>query len=433
MEPVLVHPDFEKPFFIHCDASRFGVGACLMQKDCNDNDRAICFFSKKLNGAQKNYTVTELECLAVILAVEKFRPYVELHEFTIVTDHSALKWLMNQKDLNGRLARWSLRLQRYEFNIQHRKGQHNVVPDALSRENDIAEICHTMPLVNLSDDSFNSEEYANIRETINKNSVSLPDLKVSDNFIYKRVLPRTGQDNDELKIWRLWIPSQLTPTLIEQAHTSDEGLHHGTQKILYKLKQLYFWPKMGSQVAEFIRNCEKCKLVKTTNNILRPQMGQVFNVVKPFQHIYMDFIGPYPRTKAGYTQVLVVLDQLTKFPIIAPLRKATSLTTIEALEKLVFSTFNVPETILTDKGSQFMSNVFQNFLDVYGITHLPTPPHHPQANASERLNQTIIQGIRMQMENDHTKWDQGLNSIAFALRSSFHETIGMSPPFRSIW
>lgn len=65
VEPVLVHPDFQKPFFIHCDASRFGVGACLMQKDCEGNDRAICFFSKKLNSAQKNYTVTELECLAV--------------------------------------------------------------------------------------------------------------------------------------------------------------------------------------------------------------------------------------------------------------------------------------------------------------------------------------------------------------------------------
>lgn len=428
-EPVLVHPNFEKPFFIHCDASRFGVGACLMQKDTDDEDRAICFFSKKLNSSQKNYTVTELECLAVVLAVEKFRPYIELQEFTIVTDHSALKWLMNQKDLNGRLARWSLRLQRFEFKIQHRKGQHNVVPDALSREGDIAEISHTMPLVDLTDEAFTSEEYVKLRETITQNSESLPDLKVSENFVYKRILPRTGSDNDELVVWRLWIPTPLTQNLIHQAHTCDDGLHYGSAKVIHKLKQLYFWPKLGSQVHEFIRNCEKCKAVKNTNTVLRPEMGKPFIVERPFQHLYMDFIGPYPRTKAGFTQVLVVLDQLTKFPILAPLRSATSLTTIEALEKLVFSTFNVPETILTDKGSQFMSNTFQNFLDVYGVTHLPTPPHHPQANASERLNQSIIQGIRVQIENDHTKWDQGLNNIAFALRSTIHETIGMSPHF----
>jgi hypothetical protein len=94
---------------------------------------------------------------------------------------------------------------------------------------------------------------------------------------------------------------------------------------------------------------------------------------------------------------------------------------------MVFSLFNVPETILTDNGSQFLSHTFKSFLENYSVRHLTTPIYSPQSNASERLNQNIINGIRMQIGEDHTRWDEGLNQIAFALRSSVHESIGMSP------
>lgn len=425
-EPVLVHPNFEKPFFVHCDASGFGVGACLMQKDAEDCDRAICFFSKKLDGSQRNYSVTELECLAVVLAVEKFRPYIELHEFTVITDHSALKWLMSQKDLSGRLARWSLRLQRYEFTIQHRKGIQNVVPDCLSR-GDIEELSHTLSLVDLNSPSFDNDEYKQIREISLKHQSDLPDVKVSQKYVYKRMLFREGQDDEDVDVWRLWIPSDLTSDLISKAHSADDVLHSGIAKTTHKLRQLYFWPKLGTQVAAFVRDCEKCKSTKNSNMILRDPMGKPFVTVRPFQQLYVDYLGPYPRSRAGYTYLFVVLDHLTKYPIFIPLRNATSLLTIDALEKHVFCLFNVPETLLSDRGSQFMCKQFQEFLDLYGVKHLPTPTHSPQSNASERLNQSIIQGIRLQIDENHTHWDKGLNNIAFALRSSLHSSIGMSP------
>ena len=81
----------------------------------------------------RNYSVTELECLAAVLGIKKFRAYVEGMPFKVETDHASLKWLMSQKDLSGRLARWSLKLQAFDFSIEHRKGSANVVPDVLSR------------------------------------------------------------------------------------------------------------------------------------------------------------------------------------------------------------------------------------------------------------------------------------------------------------
>jgi len=84
-----------------------------------------------MNKHQMNYSVTE--CLVAILANRKFRPYVEGMPFTCITDHVSLKWLMTMKDLSGRLARWSLQLQGYDFSIEHRKGSENVVANTLSR------------------------------------------------------------------------------------------------------------------------------------------------------------------------------------------------------------------------------------------------------------------------------------------------------------
>lgn len=121
------------PFIVQTDASAYRIGAVLSQKSLTGEEYVICYVSRSLTRQEKNYSVTECECLAVIYAVEKLRPYLEGYAFTVIIDHHSLLWLNNLKEPTGRLARWAVRLQQFSFEIIHRKGKDHVVPDLLSR------------------------------------------------------------------------------------------------------------------------------------------------------------------------------------------------------------------------------------------------------------------------------------------------------------
>jgi len=133
--PVLQAPNFSKPFKLAVDASNVGAGAVLLQEDDQAIDHPVCYFSKKFNSAQKNYSTIEKELLSLILGLQHFAVYLNPsgHEITVFTDHHPLKYLNKFRDKNQRLTRWSLYLQEFHLNIIHIKGKDNVIADCLSR------------------------------------------------------------------------------------------------------------------------------------------------------------------------------------------------------------------------------------------------------------------------------------------------------------
>jgi hypothetical protein len=133
--PVLLAPDFDKPFKLAVDASDIGAGAILIQEDNHGVEHPVCYFSRKFNKQQKNYSTIEKECLALILAIQHFEVYLTSSPSPIVvfSDHNPLSFLHKLKNKNQRLLRWSLMLQEYDLDIRHIKGRDNIIPDALSR------------------------------------------------------------------------------------------------------------------------------------------------------------------------------------------------------------------------------------------------------------------------------------------------------------
>ena len=130
---LLQYPDWSKPFHVHTDARQLGVGAVLMQEDDQHHLQPLHYASQAFSPTQKRWDTREQELYAVKWAVERWRPYLLGQKFIVGTDHANLKWLCSIAPRKAKLARWASSLAEYDFELRHRPGRSNTVPDALSR------------------------------------------------------------------------------------------------------------------------------------------------------------------------------------------------------------------------------------------------------------------------------------------------------------
>lgn len=412
--PVLCTPDFDKPFVIQTDASAVGVGAMLTQGE--SNEKIIACMSQKLSSAQSKYTAMELECLAVLLAIEKFRPYIEGVKFTVITDNASLLWLKNLKDPSGRLARWALRLQQYEYTLIHRKGKFNVVADALSR---------SVELIDLEEDLFSGDEwYEGLMKRVLEFPKNYPAFRVENDLIFKCSKNHKG---GEFK-WKLVIPTHRRIPLIKNCHDTLISGHGGVNKTIQRIKTRFFWPGMNKTIKDYVRRCEVCQTCKHSTQTLRHEIGEPKQPQLPWEMLSIDFIGPLPRSKKGNTMLLVVLDVFSKYVLLHPMRSATAEGLVRYLEENVFMVYGVPNVIVSDNGPQLTANKYKAFLDEYKVKPWYTCYYLPQANPVERANQSIKTAIRMFIQDSrHVEWDKNLPQIGCALRSSVHSATHFTP------
>jgi hypothetical protein len=132
--PILRYPDYSRRFILTTDASNEGLGAVLSQGEIG-KDLPVAFASRSLNKAERNYSTTEKELLAIVWGVRYFRPYLYGTKFTVVTDHKPLMWIMRVKDPGSRLLKWRIKLEEYDYDIVFKTGASSTNAEALSRIN----------------------------------------------------------------------------------------------------------------------------------------------------------------------------------------------------------------------------------------------------------------------------------------------------------
>jgi len=439
--PILAFPREDAETVVHTDASLIGLGATVSQIQ-DGKERVVAYGSRSLSRAEKNYSITELECLAIVFAVNKFRPYLHGRKFKVVTDHNALKWLCNVKDPNGRLARWALRLQSFDIIIEHRAGKIHSNVDSLSRnpvdppESQVDTWALDLATVDIEkmqkedkklkfiihalNDLKNDNLDANLSNNVKLSSLN--DYSIQGDILYKANYKPDG------RLWKLCVPKKLRKDLMENVHGDPSGGHLGSTRLYSMLCDKYDWPGMYRDCRRFVQSCKTCDL-------FRPRRGKKFGVMqifedatKPFQRIGIDYIGPFNLSDNRNRYVVVIIDHFSRYVEASAVPKATAEEAIKGLHEKVIYRHSCPYEVVCDRGSQFISGMMKEHAKTSRYKVKYTSPYHPQSNGiTERANQTLKTIIKKFVSVAQTDWDLVLPSAVFSYNVSVHESTGYSP------
>ncbi|XP_036144981.1 uncharacterized protein LOC118646382 [Monomorium pharaonis] len=420
----------DRKFGMYIDASKYGLGARLYQYKDSEPDKkyTIAYASRSLKGAELNYTVTEIECLALVWALKKWHTTLLGRKIQVHTDHRALKFLKASSADSSRIARWISFLNEFDLEICHVPGKDNKLADTLSRnniENGYAKkSCNTktIALIQQPNDKTETTEWVELIENAqNENDdlqlklVEEPDRYfVRDNLI--RVLTNDGE--------RIAIPDNVRWRLVKRIH--EYILHFGTDKTVEFAKQYFSINSLEKLARDVVASCYICQATKYYTRATRGV--EYFDLPeKPEQTVSLDIFGPLPQSSKGNKYVLVIMDQfskLTKFYVM-PNQKLDII--LDKLQLEYFNEIGIPDTILTDNGGQFITDRWKEFARGMGIQIRKTSPYNPQSNPVERVMREIGRIIRVYASERQVRWDKIIKRAEDTINSTVHTSTGYKP------
>ena len=266
--PVLRPPQWGKPWIIDCDASNTVVGAVLSQEEPDTKEEhPVYYYSRLLNPAERNYSTTDRECLAVIAAVKKFRVYVLGAPLEIRTDHAVVWQLLNKVDATGRYARWVCIMSEFDFTLRYWPGPKHGNADGLSG----AKIQEDIMSCGINDEiecAFRAEveedpHYRSIVDYLRTGEVHLP--RANERRRLRTMAKKYTLRNDELYYrdtdgeLKLCLARSEVPAVLTEFHESSFGGHWGQDVTISNLRRHFYWPTMRKDVTEHLRKCEACQ------------------------------------------------------------------------------------------------------------------------------------------------------------------------------
>jgi hypothetical protein len=424
--PVLRLPDFSKQFVLSCDSSNVAVGAVLSQLH-DGAELPVAFASRTLNKAERNYSATDRELLALVWSLKHFRTYLlSVPSFTVYSDHRPLQGLLATKDPEGRLARWLTTLQQFSFSLFYRPGRDNVVPDALSR---VAGTClqprwdgaqlhseqlqdpllsRTFQALASGIDGLSDTWAAQVRELMGEASVSAAG-----------VLQFRGKPV---------IPAHLRMHFLQQAHSCDQSGHLGVDRTVTRLMERCWWPQLRRDAEHWVASCAECLAKKNPARPQRAPLQATCQPTAPWQLVQIDIKGPLPRSTDGNAYILSMCDAFSKWMETAALAAIDAVTVAEALLKAVVLRHGAPQVLHSDQGRQFESDVFTRLCERLGVEKTRTSPFHPSGNGIvERGNRTLGDMLATVVSENQLDWDRKLPFVTWAYNTSVHSTTGLSP------
>ena len=399
--PVLALYDPSKETMVSADASSFGIGAVLAQKQSNKQWQPVAYASRSLTSTEQKYAQIEKEALGITWACERFSEYLLGMSFKVETDHKPLVshfGVKNLEELPARIQRFRMRLMRFTFTISHVPGKDLTIADTLSRaptatasDTDISFCQDTDMFVNtvMSCLPTTDRRFKEVRQKQDEDEVCQQIRKYCiSGWPDKHSVPSTLKPyfsvSSELTVQqgilmrnnRILIPSSLRQDILARLHTG----HQGITKCRKRALQSVWWPGLSKQLEYLVSTCVECCRHKQQN--AEPLQPAVFPQL-PWQKVASDL---FVWKNSHY---LLVIDYFSRYIEISKLSSETTGSVIKHMSS-IFARHGIPQQVVSDNGPQYSSREFSKFAKEYGFEHSTSSPQYPQANGeAERAVRTV--------------------------------------------
>ena len=463
--PLLAHPDPQSQWIVQTDASGHAIGGVLSQKQDDGSVKPVAFWSHKLNSAQRNYSATERELMALVEATKHWRAYLHgsPHPILLKSDHKPLVYLNGKAELGMRLSRWMEELCDLTFEIGYVKGKDNAAADALSRRSDhesktaaapsvlkvkltAAQAGHSMSSSWRAHGSWMDAPRALLAtvqqqphtETQLQVDSWLSDMRVAAGQDERYQLLLQGDDRrdglqrrDGLVYSRsgaVYVPNdrRLRTRLLELAH--DAVGHFGRARTIERLSRHCVWTGMTREVDDYVRGCAVCAVNKSSNELPAGTLRPMPIAERVWDSVGVDFTGPLPETASGYNSIMAVVDRFSKMVMLRPCK--TSITGIESGRLLLDQMLGIgriPTSIVSDRDVRFTGAAWGQLWRSLKVEQKMSTAYHPQTDGqTERANRTMQTMLRSYAES-RVDWDEWLPFVAAAYNSTVQESTGRTP------
>lgn len=432
----LVWFDPNKKCVIQTDSSNEGLGCVLLQ-----DDKPVAFSSRRLKPSEKRYSVIEKEFLGILFALQRFRRLILFAHCDVFTDHKPILGLIkkNLDSLPIRIQKWLMHIQSFDITLHHVPGKKNSVADALSRNpsnkvHSTAEedadyaVCYILSSapIDIHDvvhATKDSEILQAVVKAINANWMTVESRSLLPYYSFRDELSLKyiGDYAVVMRGKRICIPPSLVNPLLLELH---EG-HLGVTKMRQLAQSSFFWPGYSKDIAEFVHRCSACTVFQETID-QAPIKPFVSKCSRPGQLLSLDLTGPSSSTEGRV--LLTLIDTYSRYPDVFMLDRGSTAEIIARLQRF-FSLFGLPETIITDNGTPFVSAEFSSFLRSCGIAHVRSANYHPQTQGCiERFHRTLKSRIRrIRYQNDSVSFHSALQQVLLDIRSTPHAMTGQTP------
>lgn len=436
--PLMVHPNFEKTFYLVTDAclpsekegTSGGLGAMLAQKDNLGNLRPISYASRTLRGSERNYSPFMAESLAACWAMTKFRTFLLGRKFILQTDHKPIvkaTWKQQQT-----LSRLQQLMNEYEFTTEYRPGPENSVADCLSRNtiSAVAVLTGSANLVELQNADDDIVAVKKFLERRNEEDLRADLQKFSNQCMIEDgvvwIIDKSFNPEKPRKLF--WPPRKSCGSLIHQYHASDLMAHRGIVATKLRMNAKFRWPRMNEDIENFINSCDLCQRMKTNPHRSKAPLIPFERCTAPNQRVSMDLFTNVPGPNQKKMNLLCIMDDFSKYVEITVIPNKEAKTVAEAFFTTWICRHSVPCRVRFDAGTEFKNRFMSHLTERLGIDKCPITVLNPESNGGiERFNQHLVAFFQRLEKFDPEIWPSKIECMRMAYNCSINRATKFTP------